>query len=84
MHTATDAAYLFICIRSLGDFHFKSPVPLLTSEPHVMQQQLSPADKLVLLTSDGVTDVLPDDDVLELALRAVDRVRREGGERQSG
>jgi serine/threonine protein phosphatase PrpC len=61
--------------RSLGDFAFKSPAPLLTSEPHVTQQQLSPADRLVLLTSDGVTDVLPDDDVLELALRAVDKAR---------
>lgn len=62
--------------RSLGDFHFKTPVPLLTSEPHVTQHQLTPADRLVLLTSDGVTDVLPDDDVIELAFRAVEKVGR--------
>jgi serine/threonine protein phosphatase PrpC len=67
------------CRRSLGDFAFKHPQALLSAEPHVMQQELAPSDKLVVLTSDGVTDVLPDDDMLGVAMRALEQVRLGGG-----
>lgn len=61
--------------RSLGDFAFKHPQALLSAEPHVTQQELAPSDRLVVLTSDGVTDVLPDDDMLGVAMRALEQVR---------
>ena len=60
--------------RSLGDFAFKSPQPLLSAEPYVSTHHLEPSDHLVLLTSDGVTDVLPDDDMLDIGLRAIEQV----------
>eukprot|EP00882_Tetradesmus_deserticola_P022347 GHRQ01024249.1.p1 GENE.GHRQ01024249.1~~GHRQ01024249.1.p1 ORF type:complete len:184 (+),score=70.51 GHRQ01024249.1:136-687(+) len=60
--------------RSLGDFAFKHPQALLSAEPHVTQQELAPSDSLLLLASDGVTDVMPDDDVLGAALRALQQV----------
>jgi serine/threonine protein phosphatase PrpC len=60
--------------RSLGDFAFKHPEPLISAEPAVCSQLLTPRDKLVVLTSDGVTDVCPDDDMLEIGFRAVEEV----------
>jgi hypothetical protein len=71
------ALFFNCCCRSLGDFAFKHPQALLSAEPHVTQQQLAPSDKLVVLTSDGVTDVLPDDDMLGVAMRALEQVRRQ-------
>jgi serine/threonine protein phosphatase PrpC len=41
----------------------------------VTQAALTPADRLLLLASDGVTDVLPDDAMMEVALAALDQVR---------
>eukprot|EP00775_Hariotina_reticulata_P008355 gene8355-8539_t len=61
--------------RSLGDFAFKHPQPLISAEPAVCSQLLQPCDKLVVLTSDGVTDVLPDDDMLEIGCRALEQAR---------
>eukprot|EP00882_Tetradesmus_deserticola_P016861 GHRQ01018036.1.p1 GENE.GHRQ01018036.1~~GHRQ01018036.1.p1 ORF type:complete len:194 (+),score=94.20 GHRQ01018036.1:138-719(+) len=61
--------------RSLGDFAFKHPQALLSAEPHVTQQELAPSDSLLLLASDGVTDVMPDDDVLGAALRALQQTQ---------
>lgn len=60
--------------RSLGDFAYKSPQALLSAEPYVVSHQLEPSDHLVLLTSDGVTDVLPDDDMLGIGLTAIEQV----------
>jgi hypothetical protein len=71
-------ALLCCCRRSLGDFAFKHPQALLSAEPHVTQQELAPSDKLVVLTSDGVTDMLPDDDMLGVAMRALEQVRLAG------
>lgn len=62
------------CCRSLGDFAFKSPQALISAEPYVNTHQLEPSDHLVLLTSDGVTDVVPDDDMLDIGLRAIEQV----------
>jgi len=59
--------------RSLGDFAFKHPEALLSVEPHVATQALTPDDRLVLLATDGVTDVLSDGAVLELALTALEQ-----------
>jgi serine/threonine protein phosphatase PrpC len=60
--------------RSLGDFNFKQPRPLLLCEPHVVHQQLLPSDSLLLLASDGVTDSLADDDAMCIAMRALEQV----------
>jgi serine/threonine protein phosphatase PrpC len=60
--------------RSLGDFTFKQPRPLLLCEPHVVHQQLLPCDSLLLLVSDGVTDALADDDVMCIAMCALEQV----------
>lgn len=62
--------------RSLGDFAFKSPQPLISAQPFVNTHLLQPTDKLVLLTCDGVTDVLPDDDMLDIGLSAIAQVCR--------
>lgn len=61
--------------RSLGDFAFKSPQALISAEPFVNTHTLDPTDRLVLLTSDGVTDVLPDDDMLDIGLHAIEQVQ---------
>jgi serine/threonine protein phosphatase PrpC len=58
----------------LGDFAFKHPEALLSVEPHVATQALTPDDRLVLLATDGVTDVLSDEAVFELALTALEQV----------
>ena len=63
------------CRRSLGDFNFKQPRPLLLCEPHVVHQELTPSDSLLLLASDGVTDALWDDDVIDVAMRALEQAR---------
>lgn len=42
--------------------------------PFVSELQLSPADQLLLLTSDGITDVLGDDSMMEVALDALAKV----------
>jgi serine/threonine protein phosphatase PrpC len=65
---------LLLPCRSLGDFAFKSPQPLISAQPFVNTHLLQPTDKLVLLTSDGVTDVLPDDDMLDIGLGAIAQV----------
>lgn len=65
--------------RSLGDFAFKHPQALISADPYVAAQQLTPADRLVVMTSDGVTDVLPDDDMLEVAIRAIEQVNKGAG-----
>lgn len=72
------------CCRSLGDFAFKSPQALISAEPYVNTHQLEPSDHLVLLTSDGVTDVVPDDDMLDIGLRAIEQVGRGKGSRGGG
>jgi serine/threonine protein phosphatase PrpC len=70
-----DAAAALHLHRSLGDFAWKHPQPLLSAEPYVATHALAPQDKLVLLTSDGVSDVLPDSDLLGIGLRAIEEVR---------
>jgi serine/threonine protein phosphatase PrpC len=52
--------------RSLGDFEF---APLVVAEPHVLSFRLAPDDRCLLLASDGLWDVLSDDEAIEIALR---------------
>jgi serine/threonine protein phosphatase PrpC len=57
--------------------------PIITPDPFVTQAGLTAADRLLLLASDGVTDVLSDDAMLEVALAAADRAVNRGEQRQS-
>jgi serine/threonine protein phosphatase PrpC len=56
--------------------------PIITPDPFVMQEGLTPADRLLLLASDGATDVLSDDAMLELALAAIDKAMGSGEQGQ--
>eukprot|EP00775_Hariotina_reticulata_P008794 gene8794-8973_t len=64
--------------RSLGDFSFKWPQPLVIAKPHLMAEELRSDDQLVLLVSDGVTDVLTDCAMVEVALAALNQERAAG------
>ncbi|KAI8462965.1 MAG: phosphatase 2C-like domain-containing protein [Monoraphidium minutum] len=69
--------------RALGDYAFKQPDLLISPEPALTSVALTPADSLLLVATDGVTDVLPDDDALAIALVALERARErtdDGGE----
>lgn len=46
------------------------------AEPHVASAALTPDDALLLLATDGVTDVLSDAALMEVAMEALLRVRR--------
>ncbi|KAI8463388.1 MAG: phosphatase 2C-like domain-containing protein, partial [Monoraphidium minutum] len=68
---------------ALGDYAFKQPDLLISPEPALTSVALTPADSLLLVATDGVTDVLPDDDALAIALVALERARErtdDGGE----
>jgi len=69
---------------ALGDFAFKHPHPLISPEPAVRSVSLTPADALLLMATDGVTDVLGDDDALGIAMDALTRVCVWGGVRELG
>ncbi len=62
--------------RALGDFAFKSPQPLLLSQPDVITQHLTTEDTLLMMLSDGVTDVMSDEDVMTAATLGVAKVSR--------
>lgn len=56
--------------RSLGDAQFKEPLPLVSSDPDVSVTLLRPGDTMLILASDGVWDVLSDQDAAEVAVAA--------------
>ena len=56
--------------RSLGDAQFKEPLPLVSSDPDVSVTLLMPGDTMLILASDGVWDVLSDQDAAEVAVAA--------------
>ena len=56
--------------RSLGDAQFKEPLPLVSSDPDVSVTLLQPGDTMLILASDGVWDVLSDQDAAEVAVAA--------------
>lgn len=61
--------------RALGDFAFKHPQALISAEPDVHVELLCPDDVMVLLLSDGVTDVLTDQQIWEIGQTVMNKVR---------
>lgn len=55
--------------RSLGDLYFKKPVPLAVAEPEVQIIPLTDKDLFIVLATDGIYDVLPNQEVVDLALK---------------
>ena len=53
--------------RSLGDLDFKEPRRFVESEPEVHRLVLGPGDSYVVLASDGLWDVMSDEDAIECA-----------------
>ncbi|KIY99425.1 hypothetical protein MNEG_8535 [Monoraphidium neglectum] len=74
--TGPASSWASMVTRSLGDFAFKHPHPILSPEPALRSVALTPSDSLLLVATDGVTDVLPDDDALAIAVDAVERGRQ--------
>lgn len=65
--------------RGFGDFGFKGVGgDLVIPTPYVAELDLTPDDGLLLLTSDGITDVLRDDDIMEVAMNAISKVSNDG------
>ncbi len=61
--------------RALGDVQFKRPNAFVITDPHCVEVTLLPAagHRLLLLLTDGVTDVLKDDEIVRLAMGALGR-----------
>ncbi|CAE7603959.1 unnamed protein product [Symbiodinium sp. CCMP2592] len=55
--------------RSFGDLHFKRPIGLAIAEPEVRIVPLSDKDLFIVLATDGVYDVLSNQEVIDLAMR---------------
>jgi len=55
--------------RTFGDLHFKKPIPLAISEPDIQIIPLSDKDLFMVLATDGVFDVLPNQEVVDLAIK---------------
>jgi serine/threonine protein phosphatase PrpC len=55
--------------RSFGDLHFKKPVALSSAEPEIQIVPLTDKDLFVVLACDGIFDVLPNQEVVDLALK---------------
>eukprot|EP00392_Amoebophrya_sp_AT5.2_P015616 g15829.t1 len=63
--------------RALGDFAFKTSG--VTCEPYYAQRELKPDDVCICLATDGLWDVLDEDDVAGIVLatsRKGDKLRR--------
>merc|ERR1712217_234816 len=55
--------------RSLGDLYFKQPAALALAEPEVTIYSLSEKDHFLVLATDGIFDVLSNQEVVDLALK---------------
>merc|ERR1719198_1963394 len=55
--------------RSFGDLYFKQPVLLSIAEPDVQVLPLSDKDLFLVLATDGVFDVMSNQEVVDLALK---------------
>jgi len=55
--------------RSFGDLYFKTPAALAIAEPEVTIYSLSDKDLFLVLATDGVYDVLSNQEVVDLALK---------------
>lgn len=61
--------------RGFGDYGFKGVGgDLVIPTPHVNELELSADDELLLLVSDGITDVMRDDSMMEVAINAISKV----------
>eukprot|EP00878_Enallax_costatus_P009387 GHUV01009809.1.p1 GENE.GHUV01009809.1~~GHUV01009809.1.p1 ORF type:complete len:346 (+),score=145.49 GHUV01009809.1:861-1898(+) len=64
--------------RGFRDYGFKGVGgDLVIPTPHIQQLELIPDDQVLLLTSDGVTDVMGDDDMMEVAMKAISKARND-------
>jgi len=59
--------------RALGDHVLKGSDGGVTAEPHCVVYRVGPADRFVIMASDGVWDVMSDDDVQQLVLQHAER-----------
>lgn len=55
--------------RTFGDLHFKKPVALAIAEPDIQIIPLSDKDLFLVLATDGIFDVLPNQEVVDLAMK---------------
>jgi protein phosphatase 1L len=55
--------------RSLGDLYFKKPVSLASAEPEIQIIPLTDKDLFLVLATDGIFDVLQNQEVVDLALK---------------
>ena len=55
--------------RAIGDRKLKAPTPVLVPTPDVRVLNLQPDDLFAVLLCDGVTDVLPDQAVVDIAAK---------------
>lgn len=55
--------------RTFGDTHFKKPVPLCSAEPEIQIIPLTDKDLFCVLATDGITDVLSNQEVVDLAIK---------------
>lgn len=52
--------------RALGDADYKDPKPFVSSEASVRRLDLLPEDKAIIVASDGLWDVIGDQDVVTM------------------
>ncbi|KAL6761608.1 phosphatase 2C-like domain-containing protein, partial [Haematococcus lacustris] len=57
--------------RSLGDYDFKEPRKLVDATPEVVRTRLMPGDAFVVLASDGLWDVMTDQDAVDAVRSAL-------------
>lgn len=65
--------------RSLGDLDFKEPSRFVECEPDVNRYVPSPEDNLIVMASDGLWDVLSDQEAVDCANEALRAARATGG-----
>jgi len=53
--------------RSLGDRPLKIPDPLVSGQPEIKMLRISPNDYCIVLVCDGVTDVMTDQEIVDVA-----------------
>ena len=57
--------------RSLGDMEFKRPKPLVSADPDVSRIRLGQTDTVMVMGSDGLWDVVSDQEAVNLATKAI-------------
>ena len=61
--------------RAFGDRHL---TPVVRADPEIIEHDLRPGDEYVVLGSDGLWDVLSNDEVADLTCRSADRLGCQG------